>query len=276
MKNTLIAGYGYLGTTLAHELARHNYRVWTLGRSAKPGATGTGVSFIQADLTNPATLKNLPSVDSTVFCAAPNEHTPDAYRKIYIEGVRNLLDAWKHVGAGSPRPLIYISSTSVYGQNNGSWVDENSPTAPASETGKILLEAEKQVLGAGIPAIVLRLGGIYGPGRNRIEALKTGTFEVSDPDAFVNLIHVDDAAGAVLLLLEKGKSGEIYLGVDNEPVLRREYFSWLTGKLGIESPRAVESTGARGKRCRNSKLISLGFRYKYPTFREGYKALISV
>ena len=190
--------------------------------------------------------------------------------------------------------LIYISSTSVYGQENGEWVDENSPVDPEHETGKILLEAEKQVLRSDIPAVIFRLGGIYGAGRNRIAFLKQNTEDIAQGQDYINLIHVADIVSGAILLLEKGKSGEVYLGVDDEPVTRKEYFSEISRLLGLDlqSPprkrgsRALDSRfrgndsqigilGRTNKRVKNAKLKALGFKFKYPTFREGYRDLIS-
>ena len=283
-KTVLIAGCGYVGSALACELQKRGHAVWALRRSkpALKDLSAIGIQSVQADITKPETLKNLPKTDWVVICVSPNERSPEAYRKTYIEGVGNLI----RVGAGfKPAPtikrILYISSTSVYGQKNGEWVDENSPVEPEHETGKILLEAEKQVLHSGVPAVIFRLGGIYGAGRNRITFLKQNTEEIAQGQDYINLIHVADIVSGAILLLERGKSGEVYLGVDDEPVTRKEYFSEISCLLGIPPPvfagHKEESfvTGRTNKRCRNEKLKALGFEFKYPSFREGYRELIS-
>ncbi len=274
-QSILIAGCGYVGTALALELSKHGHAVWGLRRSAS-GISEKSFRHITADLTIPSTLGDLPKVDWVIVSVAPEKSDTDSYRKTYVEGVGNLIQT------GSANRILYISSTSVYGQKNGEWVDENSPTEPEHETGKILLEAEKQVLHSKIPSIVFRLGGIYGPERNRMASLKNGPVEIDRPDGYVNLIHLADIISGTIRLLEKGKMGEVYLGVDDEPVKRREYFAELAEMLGVLAPSfkagGEESflTGRSNKRVRNKKLKSLGYTFKYPTFREGYRELLKI
>lgn len=273
-QSILIAGCGYVGTALALELSKRGHAVWGLRRSAD--IREKKFQIITADLTKPSTLQNLPKIDWAVVSVAPEKSDTDSYRKIYVEGVRNL------IRTGSAKHILYISSTSVYGQKKGEWVDENSPTEPDHETGKILLEAEKQALHSKIPSIVFRLGGIYGPERNRIAFLKTGPVELDRPDDYINLIHLEDIVSAAVLLLEKGRPGEIYLGVDDEPVKRRDYFSGIAEMMGAAAPSFKASgeesflTGRSNKRVRNQKLKSIGYTFKYPTFREGYRALLKI
>lgn len=270
---TLIAGCGYIGSALASALIKEGRKVWALRRSqpALDELEKLGASPICADLTNPNSLRQLPEFDAIVVCVAPARGHVEDYQATYLLGVKNLLQAVKARNLAGK--LIYISSTSVYGQLDGGWVDENSPAEPSTETGKILISAEKQVFESSIPAIIFRLGGIYGPGRNRIEEIKRGGVEISNPENFVNLIHRDDVVRAVRFLMEKGKPGEVYLGVDDAPVSRRAYFTWIAKKLGVSVSAAPESVPS-GKRCRNSKLKAPGFYFRYPTFREGYEDLV--
>ena len=164
----LIAGCGYVGSRLAGILAESGADVFALRRS--PGADLPGATTLCADLGDPGTLATLPRpLDAVVFCASPSSFDERGYRRIFIDGLRNLIEAL----AAHRRPpgrLIFTSSTAVYGQSNGEWVDETSPTRPRRFNGEVLLEAEKLLLDGPLPGCVLRLGGIYGPGRaGRIE-----------------------------------------------------------------------------------------------------------
>ncbi len=273
-QSILIAGCGYVGTALALELSKRGNTVWGLSRSVG-NVSEKSFEHITADLTKSSTLQNLPKVDWVIVSVAPEKSDTKSYRKTYVEGVGNL------IRTGLAKRILYISSTSVYGQKSGEWVDENSPTEPDHQTGKILLEAEKQILRSRIPSIVFRLGGIYGSDRNRIAFLKNGPVEMDRPDDYINLIHLDDIVTGVILLLEKGKTGEVYLGVDDKPVKRREYFTEISEMMEASAPSFKTGedesflTGRSNKQCRNQKLKSLGYEFKYSTFREGYRELIS-
>ncbi|MGH8500356.1 MAG: NAD-dependent epimerase/dehydratase family protein, partial [Methylococcales bacterium] len=165
----LIAGYGYLGTALGAGLAEKGAKVWGLRRQWS--RVPEGITPLTSDLSDLDTLKNLPQTDFVVLCQAPKRET-DTYRQTYLEGTKNLLLALQPKKGAGPY-LILISSTSVYGTADGSWVDERTPVGgsleskEAEENAKVLIETEKLVLSSGFPALVLRLGGIYGPGRHR-------------------------------------------------------------------------------------------------------------
>jgi len=200
--------------------------------------------------------------------------------------MRNLI-AWLAPGrrdADVPR-FIYTSSTSVYGQNDGSLVDERSPTEPAAETARVLLQAEKELLTAAhrknFPAMILRVAGIYGPGRGYWFALfLAGDARLEGDGArTLNMIHRNDVIGCVIAALERGRGGEIYNAVDDEPVSQFNFFSWLAATLRKPMPGSMpESADAPRKRGITNKKISnrklkteLGYRFKYPTFREGFR-----
>jgi nucleoside-diphosphate-sugar epimerase len=274
----LIAGCGYLGSALGLDLANKGVHVWGLRREwlVSPPAE---ITPITADFLNPETLEDLPQADFVVLCQAPKRET-DSYRSTYLEGTGNLLVALK---GKEPKKLILISSTSVYGTADGSWVDEKTPVGgrfeskKAEENAKALIETEKLVLSSGFPAVVLRLGGIYGPGRHRLLALKEGKMKPSFSETFVNRIAVEDAASAIKLLMEKGKPGEIYLGVDDHPSTQKEFYEWIYERSGWPRPAANGASPAvhgSNKRCSNKKLKALGWVPKYPSFREGYDGLI--
>lgn len=272
----LIVGCGYTGSALAAELTRRGHEVFGLRRHAPPAAVErmAGFTFLRADLTRPETLAGLPrDFDWVVNCAAPDAGGVADYRQVYLTGNQNLA-AWL---ANAPlQKFIFTSSTSVYGQNDGSVVTETSPAAPLAETAKVLVEAENFLLTAGqkLPAAILRVAGIYGPGRmRRVEALLQGEPRLPDNGSrWLNLIHRDDLITAIIAALERGAPGEIYNVVDNEPVRERQLQEWLAARLGCPLPSADPAVTERhtGKRVSNMKLRrTLHPVWRFPDFRAG-------
>ena len=165
MARVLIAGCGYVGTELACRLTIQGHDVWALRRSS--GALPDGVSGIRADLTEPASLVALPApLDVVFYTAAPAGHDEAAYRAVYLQGLGNLVRALER--QPTPPRLIVTSSTAVYAQHSGEWVDEDSPTEPLRSGGRIVLEGERRAFASRLEVIVARLGGIYGPGRTQL------------------------------------------------------------------------------------------------------------
>lgn len=265
----LVVGAGYTGGAVAAFYAAKGSKVAGLVRSEESAdkLTEHCIFPVIADLTRPETLTDIPSAKNILICPSSSGRSEENYRKIYLEGISNFLKTLDPASSpGSvhcvPQRLIYISSTGVYGERGGEWVDENTPPNPETGTGKILLEAEKQIIASGFPSIIFRVSGIYGPGRNRIESKRE-----SKSERYTNMMHVEDIVRAVALLFEKGKPGEIYLGVDEEPVLLSQLYHFLR-----KNPDGlIKENQFLGKRCRNTKLKSLGFKFRYPTFREGYR-----
>ena len=224
----------------------------------------------------PETLIELPKVDHVVLCQAPSKS--DNYYDTYVVGTRNQIQALAGKLSGK---LIFISSTRVYGRaqgESGAWIDEFVEPKPDDEDGRSLLEAERIVSEAS--GIVFRLGGIYGPGRNRIRQIRSGELVPEFSETYVNRIHVEDVVQGIELLLIKGRPGEVYLGVDDRPTTQNEFYTWLFERLSLQiSPpgakASARSHGPSNKRCSNDKLKKLGFQLKYPTYQEGYSSLIS-
>lgn len=271
----LIAGCGDVGAALGVELAAADHEVWGLRR--EPAGLPAAIQPLRADLTRPATLAVLPrAIDVVVYTAAPGESTDRAYQAIYVEALRGLLQVLiEHDPA--PRRLVFTSSTAVYGQTDGSWVDETSITEPRDLRGRRLLEAERMVLAAPIPATVVRPGGIYGAGRTRlVDRLRRGEAAcVAGPPRYTNRIHRDDCAGALRHVVELSRPEPRYLAVDHEPADECEVLRWLARELGLPPPNVVPLASAtpRGsKRARNDRLVASGYGFRYPTFREGYSA----
>ena len=335
----LIVGCGYVGLPLGAELAGQGHEVFGLrrARAAEAELKAAGVRLLTADITAMADLQKLPGpFDWVVNTVAPHKGGVEEYRHVYLHGMRNLV-AW--LGPMPPEKFVYTSSTSVYGQTDGSWVDERSPTEPASDTSRILLETEEVLraaarsadfspipsplpkvaekrtkvraplltprrspprcdeatarrVGSGtevgapllknLPAVILRVAGIYGPGRGYwFQQYLRG--EATMPEGgkrILNMIHRDDLAGIIIAALKQGQPGEIYNAVDDEPVAQIDFFRWLSQTLRREMPPFAAATqeparkrGFTEKRVSNEKLrTQLGYAFKYPTFRQGFAA----
>lgn len=270
----LIAGAGYVGLALARRLV-NNHDVFVLRRT-RTSPDITGARHVIADLTTPRSLQGLPRMDAVVVTTSADERTPQAYERAYVASVRQLRSQLE-VEAIRPNRWLFTSSTAVYGDIGGAWVDEDSSTEPSGFTGRTLVRAEQEVLGAPWTAVVIRLGGIYGPGRTRLlDQVRRGEATIPAVPTYTNRIHRDDAAGALehLLLLED--PDPVYLGVDHDPAERGVVLRWLADRLGAPQPTMSSQTSTRGnKRARNDRLTQSGYRFVYPTFREGYEALIA-
>jgi nucleoside-diphosphate-sugar epimerase len=283
----LIVGCGYVGSALGAELVRAGHDVFGLRRTRERDAelVGAGIHPLAADIRSPEALAVLDSAyDWVVQCVSASGGQARDYQEVYVEGTRNLI-TW--LSAAPPSRFVYTSSTGVYGQLDGSLVDESSSTNPSTETGRILLKAEEYLLDearrTGFPVIILRVAGIYGPGRAYwLEQLLAGTASVDGAgERVLNMVHQQDVAGAIQVALERGRTGRVYNVVDDEPVTQRTFLDWLAGHLGRPSPPTAEGPGSdRGKRGQTSKRVSnrrlrqeLAYKLRFPTFREGYAAL---
>lgn len=268
----LIAGAGYVGAALAECLVAAGHEVVVLRRSA--ASPPPGARAFRADLAAPGALDALPAADLVFYTAAADERSDGAYRRAYVEGVARLVERLARQPA-PPRRLLFTSSTAVYGQQDGEWVDESSATEPADFGGRRLLEGEALVRAAPFPGVALRLGGIYGPGRTSlIERARGGA---AGGPAYTNRIHRDDAAGALAHLALLPEAEPCYVGVDCEPATEADVLAWIAPRVGGAPPpgAAPAPRRARGsKRCRNARLLASGYRFRYPTYREGYGALL--
>ena len=280
MSRILIAGCGYVGGALAEALANEGDEVWGLRRS--PGLLPKRVRGIVADLTEPGALQDLPdNLDCVFYTVGAEGHTEGDYRNAYLVGLRHFLGALCRQPK-PPRRIIFTSSTAVYGQTDGRWVDEDSPAVATHFSGAVLLEAEELLRNSDIESVVLRLGGIYGPGRTRlIETVRDGTASISEgPPQYLNLNHRDDCVGALQHLMTLEDPMPVYLGVDGSPVDRTEILRWVADELGVEhppvgaQPKPSRRQGAN-KRCRNDRLVSSGYGFKHRSYREGHRWLIA-
>ncbi len=286
-----ILGCGYIGLELGRQLTP-NHDVIGVRRSEEGIAAieRAGFDAVQADLTDQSDLSAVPDVDALVFAASSGGRDADAAREIYVTGQQVAID---HFGsrADAPDRYIYTSSTGVYGDHGGDWVDEETPLDPQTEKTAVLAEAERVALERpqefGFDGTVARFAGLYGPERYRLERYIDGPVT----EGYLNMVHRDDAAGSVAHLLANDQARrEAVVVVDDEPVSKWEFADWLAEQCGVPEPpkqtkeerladENLSKTARRriqtSKRCSNEKLRGLGYEFAYPTFREGYKAAIN-
>lgn len=276
MERVLIAGCGYVGSALAGMIAADGDDVWGMRRS--PAGLPDGVRPFAADLREPSTLANLPPGLTEVFyTAAADGSSEESYRAAYVDGPRNLLAALRAQGQ-RPRRVVFTSSTSVYGQSDGEWVDEDSPTEPSGFGGRWMLEGEAAVLEGPFAASVVRLGGIYGPGRTSyVDRVREGGAECPAKTIYTNRIHRDDCAGALRHVMRLPHAERVYLAVDRDPAEACEVLRWLAARLEMPEPQRSQTATVRSrgnKRGRSDRLVASGYEFRYPTFREGFAALL--
>ncbi|MBA6419373.1 NAD-dependent epimerase/dehydratase family protein [Pseudomonas sp. 5Ae-yellow] len=280
MKQVVIAGCGDVGTALAHQLLARGWQVYGLRRD--PGQLPEGVVPIAADLTQAEKPADWPAkVDYLVYCPAAGKREPELYQQLYVDGLEHVL-AWIKSSGQRLNYLLQVSSTGVYAQSEGEWVTENSRALADSPTSRKLLAAEDIALRSGVPASVVRLAGIYGPGRNRlIQQVRDGLKVPAEPPQYTNRIHRDDAVSLLAHLLALADKRELlapcYLGVDDEPASLFEVTSWLAEQLGtrLQADGPV-STRTGSKRCSNALAREFGWQPAYPSFREGYAELLKI
>ena len=280
----LVIGCGYLGRRVAEAWLQDGHRVAALTRSPRHAERfrKSGIKPVLGDVTDEQTLSALPPADTVLYAVGYDRRGEQSQREIYVAGLQNVLDEV------APRlgRLLYVSSTSVYGQIDGRWVDESTECNPTSSNGRVCLDAE-QVVWRHFPAAdattqrganVLRLAGLYGPGRllQRVESLKAGAVLAGNPDAYLNLIHVDDAVRAIIACQSHGHPGQTYLVCDDRPRARREYYDTLATLVGAPTPTFGPAAGSEprlkglNKRCSNRRLREeLGVELAYPTIETG-------
>jgi nucleoside-diphosphate-sugar epimerase len=284
----LIIGCGYVGLRLGAVLAWEGNEVSGIRRTAATDKElgDAGIKPLIADVTQPNSLARLPrAFDWIVNCVSSSRGGVKEYRRIYLQGMRNIVE-W--LRGAEVRKFVYTSSTSVYGQKDGSLITETEPARPAAENAQVLVEAENVLLEAArqwkFPSVIMRISGIYGPGRGHwLKQYLAGEAVIEGSgDRILNMIHRDDVAGAIIAGLNLGRAGEIYNATDDEPVKQFELFQWLSRRLNRDLPPnkaapqdSVRKRATTNKRVSNLKLKQeLGYILKYPNFRLGYEAEI--
>ncbi len=278
MANVLIAGCGDIGCLLGSQLAEQGHQVFGLRRNVD--ALPDCIQPVQANLTTP--VENLPlNIEYVFYMASAGKYKDSAYYQAYVQGLKNLISALE---THPVKKLFFISSSSVFGQSEGEKVDESSPTDDSIFSTKRLLEGEEVALNSKLNATVVRFGGIYGPGRTHlIDLIQEGKAHCME-DVWSNRIHSEDCAGILSHLLacyeqDPSSVDSLYVGVDNEPTLSCEIYDWLAEQLSApEADRKEPSEASRlmrsNKRISNAKIRATGYTFKYPTYKEGYLALL--
>ena len=278
-RKVLIAGCGYVGSALALRLAEEGHAVTTLQRSQRE--LGPGISAVRADLVSGEGLEQIAGeFDTVYYTVGADTFSEQAYRDAYVVGLRNLVAG---LAAKGVRPrVIYTSSTGVYAQDGGEWVDESSETRPEKFSGRVLLEGETALRESGLESVVVRFAGIYGPGRSRlIDQVRSGTaYVLAGRTQYLNLIHRDDCAGMLRNLMLLPNPAPLYVGVDDAPMERAELLRWLAERMGAPAPRELPEGAApdpqRGgnRRASNALLRASGYAFQYPDARAGYGAML--
>ena len=275
-KRVVLAGCGFLGEVAAGLFFKNGWEV--LGLCATEGTAARLASLPfpvrVADILKPLTVPaDWSEPDLLIHCASSGGGDAEDYRAVYRDGLENLIAAF------APKRVIFTGSTSVYDQQNGEVVDENSPTEPLRETARVLLEAEAVALRAG--GIVARLGGIYGPGRSMfLRKFAEGSAVVeAGGERFINLIHREDGARALLHLADPSISSGIYNVCDSHPPTQRELYGWISEFLGKPMPPdgpidPHRKRGLNNKRVSNQKLRATGWAPEFPSFREALPSLV--
>lgn len=225
-------------------------------------------------------VPTLPSDTSAVVVAlAPRERSVAAYDALYRTGIANILTAATRLRGPGPR-IVFVSSTAVWGEDAGDVLDDTAPASPLTGTAEALLSAERAVLAAVSDACCVRFGGLYGQASTMlVDQVRAG--RVTRPSGWTNRIHRDDAAAVIthLLDLPTGSLPPVVAGIDREPALLSDVVDHLAAALGVGPPTLDEAGRTpderrRGKRIIAAALAATGFEYRYPTFREGYAALL--
>ncbi len=279
----LIIGCGYLGRRLGGDLLRAGYRVRGMTRSEEhsKAIAGAGIEPVIGDVSLPETLgPALAGVAIVYHMLGGMRGTPDELRGLHVEGTRNVLDALP----ASVRRYVYVSSTAVYGQTDGDWVDETALTEPSSNLGRLRVEAEALVRAAngrhGLQAVILRPSSIYRPAAPLYKQIKEGGYKVSsDPTKWMNHIYIDDFLAAMVLAAARGQGGEAYNLTDDEPHPAGGYFAFIADIMRVPRPPVTYEPPEEGcavlvresdKRVSNAKIRAhFSWTPKFPSYREG-------
>ena len=274
MAKILIAGCGKIGSALANVLAAKGHQVTGLKR--KPPLSDS-INYVAADISSPAGLADLDTdFNQAFFIVSPDGRSEQSYRAVYETGLNNLLAKFPNAH------WLMVSSTGVYAQSHGEWVDEDSAAEPDNITSRLIRQAEQRLIDANPANVFVRFSGIYGPGREYLlrQAMQTPAIQQTPP-YFTNRIHQQDCVGVLAFLLEQHLAGktlaQCYLASDDDPAPMWDVVSWLAEHLHCPPPtvKAVEADAGMNKRCRNARLKALGYRFRYPSYKDGYLELIS-
>lgn len=271
----LIVGCGDLGAAIAKQLHASGIKTIGLRRSLEAIA---GVEMVRADVTKADSLAALASLKPQIiiYCVAASGQSDEAYQSAYVHGLRNVLAT--QAANDKLRHVFFVSSTRVYGQNTDLLIDESVKAQPADFGGEHLLEAEQLLHSLRCGVTVLRLSGIYGPGRLRMIKLAESPSAWPEQNVWSNRIHRDDAAAFIVSLVKLVITGaplkSCYIVTDSQPVTQHEVLSWLAMQMGMAVPESMPPAES-GKRLSNREMLATGFKLKYPDYQSGYATLLA-
>ena len=276
-QKVLIVGCGDLGLELVRQLQIQDLIPIGLRRSL---SLDTSFDCIQADVTESDSLSVVSNLnpDFVVYCVAATAQTDENYRRHYVEGLRNVLNALD--GAINLKHVIFVSSTRMYGQTTDALLDENAVPQDMDFGGLRLLEAENLLKQAGKSWThsALRLTGIYGPGRSRMFNLAVNSSNWPIQNTWSNRIHRDDAAAFIVFLIQMLLDGQsvqdCYVVTDSRPVSQYEVLHWIASQMGTEVVIEISAV-VGGKRMSNQRMLSTGFSLKFPDYKAGYSAMLN-
>ncbi|WP_039882922.1 NAD-dependent epimerase/dehydratase family protein [Achromobacter piechaudii] len=273
-ERVLLIGCGDLGQRVARRFLARGDHVYALRRH--PPADDSGIQWLQGDITRADTLPALPAgITRLVHVPAPGARDADVYRGVFVDGLRNVLNA---LDTTQLKRVVFVSSSAVYGEHHGDWVDEDTPPAPQGFNGRVLLEAEAALAARGLSSTSIRLAGLYGPGRLQlIERLRSGAVGAPrQPEHWANRMHIDDAASAVFHLALLPEVAPVYVGCDDTPLPLHVLYAELASMAGAPEPRDAPAPANVGsKKLSNARLRASGFTLQWPDSRQGYAALLN-
>jgi nucleoside-diphosphate-sugar epimerase len=279
MANILIIGCGAIGSTLAAVLSEQGHQV--TGVKRHPPTHPSSIRYMAADITVAAELEKLnTAVDLVFFILSADGRNEQSYRDIYDTGLNNLISLFAKNNS-NPR-WVFVSSTSVYGQDKGEWVDETSLAQPTGSTSQYIRKAEQTLQALSPKNIIVRFSGIYGPGREYLlRTAQQAPMIQQSPPYYTNRIHQDDCVGVLVFLLEKHLAGvaleSCYLASDDDPALMWDVISWLAAEMNCPPPqiKPPDEKASMNKRCNNQRLKALGYQFQYSSYQQGYLPLLS-
>ena len=281
MAKILIVGCGAIGYELAKVLSDAGHDVTGLKRNP-PLESQEKFKYVRGDITSATDLETLDAdFEHVFFIVSADSRHENSYHDIYGVGIDNLLNRFARTGCKAS--WLFVSSTSVYGQNQGEWVDEDSVTAPTKSTSLKIVQAEQKLMAANPANVVVRFSGIYGPGREYLLRMAKQTPSIQhNPPYFTNRIHQRDCVGVLAFLLEQRLAGvnleQCYLASDDDPAPLWEVITWMAGRMQCDPPIAKSESNDcdMNKRCCNDRLKKLGYRFIYPAYKVGYSELIAL
>lgn len=249
------------------------------GFKRNPNQLPADIIPIAGDVTNTDKLQRVVAQEFDIWVATltPPEFSEQGYRDSYLAAANSILEVSQT--EKPPQLILWVSSTSVYGDSAGGWVDESTVPQPQKFSGKILLQAEQLIQQVPCCSSIVRFSGIYGRGRSRlINQVLAGKGRPESPEQWSNRIHSDDCAGVLAHLVQRFVTGQgleqVYLASDSQPVTQHSLRKWLAEQLSVD---LIEEpvTGSATRRCSNKKLLDSGYCFKYPSYTEGYLELLS-